>query len=493
MYHCLIFNVEKENHARNLGAYRIAHWLRNQNWDAEVIDYALLWSFDELVQLAKIRINKNTKFIGFSFQFGVWDETLERFAFWLNTFYPDIKLISGSSIWPAKNTPIDYHIYGFGEYALDHLLKYLFSNGAKPQMVEYGNIRLIDAAKYPAYPLSDYSVYYEERDFIQPWEFLCIETGRGCIFKCSFCNFSILGVKTDHSTSSESFERQLKENYSRWGVKNYLISEETFNDRPDKIKKFAKVVNELDFTPWFSAFIRLDLLLSRVDDKKLLEDMNVLGHYYGIESFNSQTAKAFKKGMAPEKIKSGLLDIKKFYSDGGKYRGTASFILGGPHETKETLDETLKWSIDNWSDQAIAFFVLGIPIGENRRPSELTDNYEKHGYRETTLSKLKNKYPNEKGIFQRISNKRKYSDDRSLLWENDHMDIIECHKIYDNWKKARSEHGFKLTGFMMGKFMGKNTTINDKLKFNWNQLNEYTLEEQKWHREYINKKLNWIR
>lgn len=477
---------------RNLGAYRIAHWLRQQDWDVEVIDYALLWSYEELVELAKTRITKDTKFIGFSFQFGVWNSTMDQFALWLNTFYPDIKLISGSSILPHKYAAVDYHIWGFGEYALDNLLKYLFSNGTKPKMRKYGTIHVIDASQYPAYPLGDYSVYYEDRDFLQPWEFLCIETGRGCIFKCSFCNFPILGVKSDYSTSAESFERQMKENYSRWGIKNYTISEETFNDRPDKIRKFANVVNKLDFTPWFSAFVRFDLLVSRPDDKKLLEDMNVLGQFYGIESFNHKTAKAFRKGMPPDKIKEKLIEVKDYYSKTGLYRGTISLILGGPYETKESMYNTLKWCEDNWAGQSMAFYPLTIMLGKNRRPSELTDNYEKFGYRKIKIPELKKRYPEDQEIFKMIGFDRKKPGDNLLIWENDNTDIIECYKIYKDFRKSRMKN-FKPAGFSISRFTGKESTIEDKLKIWAHEEEKWIDQEFEWYREYINKKLNWVK
>ena len=82
---------------------------------------------------------------------------------------------------------IDYHVYGFGEKALIETLRYLFSNGTEPVYFNQFETKVIDASKYPAYPMSEYTVLYEDRDFIQPWEFLSIETARGCKFKCSFC------------------------------------------------------------------------------------------------------------------------------------------------------------------------------------------------------------------------------------------------------------------------------------------------------------------
>ena len=63
-----------------------------------------------------------------------------------------------------------------------------------------------------------------------------------------------------------------------------MIADETFNDRLDKIRKFADVVESLNFQPWFSAFIRGDLLISQRNTWNELVRMNVMGHSMGLET-----------------------------------------------------------------------------------------------------------------------------------------------------------------------------------------------------------------
>ena len=66
MNHALIISTQNIFITRNLGAHKIASFLRQQNWDVEVIDYAGLIPAEYITQIAKTRINKNTVFIGFS-------------------------------------------------------------------------------------------------------------------------------------------------------------------------------------------------------------------------------------------------------------------------------------------------------------------------------------------------------------------------------------------------------------------------------------------
>ena len=93
--------------------------------------------------------------------------------------------------------------------------------------------------QYSAFPMKSLNVIYEDRDYIQPYEWLGIEFARGCKFSCDFCNFPVLGVKGDYSRDADDFGIQIKDAYDRFGVTNYLVADETFNDRTEKIAKFA--------------------------------------------------------------------------------------------------------------------------------------------------------------------------------------------------------------------------------------------------------------
>ena len=252
MNHGIIFNVTQNPFlSRPLGGHRIAHHLRENNWDIEVVDWANWWQLEQLKEFFKSRYTSNTKFIGFGHLFSMWAPVLEDFCMWIKQRYPEITIISGSSVNPAFDSDyIDYYIQGYGELAITVLLNYLFSNGPLPQF-NLGvsvNKKIISAIhSYPAYPLSSLMVKYEDRDYIESREWLAVETSRGCMFECAFCNFPILGVKDDHTRDADDFRIQLQDAYDRFGVTNYVVADETFNDRTEKITKFANAVSELSF------------------------------------------------------------------------------------------------------------------------------------------------------------------------------------------------------------------------------------------------------
>lgn len=426
MQKCLLFNVTFDSAtSRTLGVYRIAHILRNESWDAEVIDFAIEWPLEQLKELVKSRDPANLKFIGFGSLFTLWPTLMEDFCCWLKSEYPHIVLIFGAQgtiLFESKH--IDYYIKGFGEHALLALLKYLFSNGAPVKFSLTGNLskKFIPANVFYSTGFeTDLMVKYEDRDFIQPGEWLSIETARGCRFKCSFCDFPFLGSTGDHSRSAENFLEQINDAYDRFGVKNYTVVDSTFNDYTEKITRYADAVQQLPFTPWFNGFIRADLLTTRPRDKEELLRMNFLGHSYGIETFNRKAGKTIGKGIDPDRLKAGILDAKSYFQSNGRklYRAHMSFIVGLPYETKESLQDTSNWLAANWNDQTAAARELMIPVGDPYTESTFSLDYNKYGYVDIGVD------DKEKPI---------------VYWKNDNMDIFEAATIAKDFNRGGNRY-----------------------------------------------------
>jgi hypothetical protein len=377
------------------GGHRIATWLRQHDWDIEVLDFATEFTLDELQEFARSRITTHTKFIGFSCFFGTWTTDIDLFAQWLKQTYPDITLICGGTSYPMIHClAIDYHITGFAEHAILQLLKVITGSESRSSLTldpKYlGSKKVITSnTHYPAFPMHDLNIYYEDRDYIDENEWLTIESARGCKFKCKFCNFPILGVRGDYTRNAEDFYNNLQQTYDRYGVKNYYIADETFNDSTEKIKKFADAVERFDFVPFFSGYARADLIVGRPDDREHMLRMNFLGHFYGIESTNPKSLKVVGKGMHPDRLLPGLLDIQKYFQthSRGLYRTTVSLIAGLPNETLMSLYRTMQWMIANWQGHHLLWFPLEIPLQSNGEGllSDISVNLEKYGYSSTDV------------------------------------------------------------------------------------------------------------
>jgi radical SAM superfamily enzyme YgiQ (UPF0313 family) len=423
MHHSLIFNCHTQWHSRPGGSYRIATLLREQGWDSEVCEWAPFWTQNELREYAKERISKDTVFLGFSCFFCYWDKNLEEFAAWVKQEYPHVKIILGMMGKPRiESKSCDYFVYGFGENALLAIVASLTGNtpgsGIKldPGYLARGK-KVVNANDfYPSFPMKSLMIRYENRDYLDPSEWLTVEFSRGCMFECLYCNFPVLGVKGDYTRDSDDYVEQLRDAYDRFGITNYYVSDETFNDRTDKIIKFADANDKLPFRPTMSGFLRADLMVAREQDWDPMIRLGLAGHFYGVESFNHKTAKTIGKGMHPDRLKDGLLKIKDYFKshDRKLYRGLIAMIVGLPYETKQSMEDSRQWIINNWAEESVDWTPLEIPVDEYYdKSSKLSRDWEKWGYKNkvSQLEKVDNEWVM---VMHSMKN---------MNWENEHMDL----------------------------------------------------------------------
>jgi radical SAM superfamily enzyme YgiQ (UPF0313 family) len=358
------------------------------DWDAEVIDFTAFWQLEELQELVRSRTTKKTVMFCFGTAFlNPWSPYLNEFIIWLKTEYPDIPVVVGGNnalTTPAEN--VDYWVDSYGENAILALCQHLIGTLGAPLITDtafFGSKKVIRGLHhYPSAPLDSYLVDYESRDFMSPWECPQIETARGCMFSCSYCNFPIIGQAKDVSVSKEEFKRQLQLGYEKWGIRNWRVMDETFNDRPEKLQKYADAVDELGYNPWICGFARGDLVVKHREHWDTYIRLGFLGHSMGIETFNKEAGKLVRKGMDPDKLQQGLLDFQA-YTDihaPRRYRANIQMICGIPGETAESWYQSLEWLNTKWSRQSASAHILEVPdydetlTNQSRFTKELVSN-----------------------------------------------------------------------------------------------------------------------
>jgi len=372
------------NIKRAAGAHKIASYMRNQGWDIEVLDYWLAFDFDEFKEFVNSRITHHTHFIGISGTFALFGPVLDRankYLRWIKEKYPDVAIIAGSKqLYVTRQIEAHYHLTGYGEYGLVELLKKLMGKESSVVITESMGAKQVNCdLHHPCYPQKDLVVKYEDRDFLMPLESLTLEFSRGCKFACKFCTYNVIGVKGDYTRDMPTLYGELQENYDRFGITSYSVADETVNDSVEKLKRIATEVKKLPFKPDMTGYIRGDLIAARPEDRVYLEEIGLWSHYYGIESLNHQAAKSIGKGMHPDKIKQGLLEVRDYFkqSDTGRYRNTFSMISGLPHETEETFLDGLKWNAENMPEEALIVFPLYISGEDNKDPKSNTSEFDR--------------------------------------------------------------------------------------------------------------------
>jgi hypothetical protein len=486
MFKSIIFNLQTDMPYRSPGAHRIATIMRKNDWDVEVIDWANYFSLDELKLLATQRIDSSTKLLGFSCTFGLYPPEIDSFISWVKINYPQVKMVIGGQYIPDTiSKDIDYYITGFGENAILALLKNLVGNGPSVRFKIMYDKKVIDGNSfYPSAPLKDLDIVYEKRDYIESNEWLGIELGRGCKFECPYCNFPILGVKGDYTRDADNYTTQLQRTYDDYGVTKYLIGDETINESTEKLIKFADATEQLSFNPYFSGFIRADLLVLRKQDREHMARMGLLGHFYGIETMNTPTAKFIGKGIKKERLQQGLLDVISYFkSESLPYRATIALVIGLPGETVDTQQDTFDWIDNYWikNHQSVKSFGLEIPSVDSKslKPSKISLDLQKYGYRLNTEEEYDDSY----NIFKH---------NHVINWQNDHFTHATAKKMAYDFNDSTINTN-PVNNFTMAHFFEQpKSLINDNVleEIINNETSTYYFAKQAHIEKYKRKKLN---
>lgn len=511
MHHCLFFSLTGKRWERALWPHRVASFLRSHDWDAEVIDFTAFWKLEELQELVRSRVSNKTVMFCFGTAFlNPWSPYLNDFILWLKQEYPNITtVVGGQNALVTKAEHIDYWVDSYGENAILALCKHLIGTLNQPLLTDpsfFGTKKVIRGLHhYPSAPMNSYLIDYEYRDFMDPYDCPQIETARGCMFSCSYCNFPIIGQSQDVSVSKEEFKKQLQTGYEKWGIVNWRIMDETTNDRPEKIHKYAEAVDELGYNPWICGFARGDLVVKHNAHWDAYVRLGFLGHSMGIETFNKEAGKLVRKGMDPEQLKEGLLNFQS-YTDvhaPRRYRANIQMICGIPGETVESWYESMEWLNTNWTRQSASAWILEVSDYDESltNQSRFTKELVKNG-----LKKLDSKehpgyeiYKDDKGdvVFKSIQGGGVGTTRKDIvIWDHHNMNWYEADALV---KEFYSDKGFK------GR-KGGNPFLTDRL-FRYYETNVYEdiydnnisdidtndVKFKAFVQNYINKKLSWIK
>jgi hypothetical protein len=510
MNHALFFSLTGKRWERILWTHRVATFLRMNDWDAEVVDFTAFWQLEELQEFVRSRTTDKTVMFCFGTAFlNPWSPYLNEFIAWLKKEYPTVPIVVGGN--NALTTPaehVDYWVDSYGENAVLALCQHLIGTlGERLKTdITIPNKKVIRGLHhYPSAPLDSYLVDYEARDFIMPWECPQIETARGCMFSCSYCNFPIIGQAKDVSVSKEEFKRQLQLGYEKWGIVNWRVMDETFNDRPEKLQKYADAVDELGYNPWICGFARGDLVVKHKEHWDTYIRLGFLGHSMGIETFNHAAGKLVRKGMDPDKLQQGLLEFQE-YTDihaPRRYRANIQMICGIPGESVESWNNSLEWLNTKWTRQSASAHILEVPdydetlTNQSRFTKELVSNglvkleaRQNPGYEVTKDSRgnvvFKSTTPRGGGVGSTRND--------VVIWSHNTMDWYQAESLVQDFY---SDNGFKgLRGcnpFLSDRLFAFYETNSYEAIYNY-KLSDIDTADQKFKdqvQSYINKKLNW--
>lgn len=168
------------------------------------------------------------------------------------------------------------------------------------------------------------------------YPYVSLYTGRGCPAKCSFCLWP--QVTTGHSYRTRSVENVLAEcaNLRKHfpEMKELFFDDDTFTADPKRAVAIAKGLGKLGITWSTNSRANVDR-----ETLKALKDGGLRLFVVGYESGNEQILKNIRKGVGVERARRFTKDC---HDIGILIHGT--FIVGLPGETKDTIEETIRFA-----------------------------------------------------------------------------------------------------------------------------------------------------
>ena len=383
------------NLSRPIGCYQLAHWTRKHGYDCQVIDFVHKMGPNELVKFTKQFITKNTLCIGISSTF--WSEFRNGRSWPINgipkvlklaleqikTEYPEIHFVlGGSQVDHQTRDTLELFDFVVSGAAEDIFLEYLDKLRKNKKSVFSFETR--HGVPYKTGSLNNNFNFQEndhlfaDQDCIIEGETLPIEISRGCIFKCSYCQYPYIGKKKlDYVRSTEYIKNELEYNYNKFKTKNYYILDDTFNDTSAKMDVWFDCVKSLDFKIEYTGYFRADLLSRNQYQLEKLKESGLASVFFGIESFHPTVSKIMGKGWSGKEGKKFLSQLKTQWKDDVTMH--LSFIIGFPNETETDYRETQKWCLDTGIDSWV-WQPLYINTESRLFSSELDRNPEKFGF-----------------------------------------------------------------------------------------------------------------
>ena len=342
----------------SLGLAYVAAYLEQHGYEAAIIDCTAerIPVARVTERLAEFRLNP-PRFVGLTATTPLIDNALAIAAVSRQVF-PDAKIVLGGvhpTVEPDSTLGsdcVDYVVRDEGELtalelvsgrAIDEIDGLSFrSDGRTLHNPDRALISDLDAMPPPAYHLLPMTRYFPALGSYRQLPAMSVFATRGCPGRCTFCHRTFRGKVRHRSAASVVKEiRMLKNDY---GIREIAFYDDTFTLSGRMVRELCDMLIRDRLGVTWSCFTRAD----RVDEE-LLRRMKDAGCHLlliGVESADETILKNLKKNVSLEQARDVVRTAR---SVGIETR--ASFLLGSPGETEETIRKTIDFAITLDPDQ----------------------------------------------------------------------------------------------------------------------------------------------
>lgn len=339
-----------------LGLCYIASYLKEFNIDIEILDcYAQRIDLDGTIKKVTLA---SPDLIGISCttpSFSVVKEIAET----IKEKAADVPVVVGGHHPTAlpedtlKFSCFDYVVRGEGEETALDLVRYLNreididdiaglsyrKNGNIINNIDREPIKDLDSLPYPAVDLLNLNLYKDPPHWQIAKASFNIIGSRGCVFNCSFCSHKFMG-NGRRCRSVKNIIGEIKYLVERYKARQINFVDPIF---PLNEREGLEFCEEMSAAGLDGEILWLcETNVNSITDK-LLKNMRKCGCrkiIFGIENCNENILKNIGKNYTKQDIRNAI----KMTNDAG-IETIGLFIIGFPGETKEMIEETIKFSV----------------------------------------------------------------------------------------------------------------------------------------------------
>jgi len=247
---------------------------------------------------------------------------------------------------------VDVTVQGEGEHTCLELVKCLMRKGdlkevlgitfrKKNRIVSTPDrplIKKIDSLPFPDRELLD-AEYHSTivGANVAPKKFTSVISSRGCVFRCRFCGCRKFARNVWRPRSVESILEELRLLVGE-GYRQFLFVDDNFALNQKRVMKLCREIKKEKMDIEWICDSRVD----HCSYGMLRESVKAgcIMVYFGIESANQKVLDYYNKQTTPEQAEAAVRASRK----AGVDVVVGSFIVGAPNETKEEIQNTLKFA-----------------------------------------------------------------------------------------------------------------------------------------------------
>ena len=161
-----------------------------------------------------------------------------------------------------------------------------------------------------------------------------IQTSKGCVAKCTFCQRATHGYR---SFKAETLEERVIELKNKYDVAVLSVDDENFGS--DKLKSYecAKVFKKHGIF-WFAEGARASSVT--YESLKFYKDHNMMAVRFGIETGSEKILEVMEKKTTKKKVYDAIANCKRLNIN----TAVEVMLIGMPGETRETVIETAEYA-----------------------------------------------------------------------------------------------------------------------------------------------------